>query len=170
MPRKYLRKVLPGTDLIKRIWGISWVEHWLRNENLWHINKRSVSLGVAVGLFFAYLPIPVQSLLAACAAIFVHANLPISIILVWISNPLTYLFLYTPAYMLGSWLLGEGTGNSDQLDLAFLGQNLEALWLGCFVIGTVLALLGWLLVRLYWYWHVRNSWQERKRRRNLRRF
>ena len=135
--------------------GVSRFSHWLRDENLWHINRRSVSLGVAIGLFFAYWPIPVQMLLALVAAIILRANLPISVLLVWITNPLTLVPMYGPAYLLGAWLLGERMHPISDMTFTAIGRNLEALWLGCLIFGTLLSALGWLCVRAYWQWHVR---------------
>jgi uncharacterized protein (DUF2062 family) len=42
-----------------------------------------------VGLFCAFIPVPFQMLLAAPSAIIFSANLPVSIALVWITNPIT---------------------------------------------------------------------------------
>ena len=166
MPRKYLRKVLPNADHIRKIWGMSWVEHWIRNQNLWHINRRSISLGTAVGLFCAFLPIPVQTPLAAVVAVLVHANLPLSVILVWISNPFTIIPLYGSAYVVGAHILGEDVSTLTQFTASAIGHNLAALWVGCLLFSTVSALLGWLAVRGYWNWYVRSSWAARKRERH----
>ena len=165
MPKKLLRRILPSARHVRNLPGISRFAHWLRDENLWHINRRSVSLGAAVGLFFCYWPIPLQTVLALVCAILIRANLPISIALVWISNPLTMLPMYTPAYMLGSWILGERVPPVASMTLASLGRNLEALWLGCLIFGTVLAVAGWTLVRVYWHWSIKYSWHLRRKRR-----
>lgn len=165
MPRKLLRKILPSAGYVRNLSGMSRFTHWLRDENLWHINRRSVSLGAAIGLFFCYWPIPFQMVPTLVAAMLIRANLPISIGLVWISNPLTMLPMYTPAYMLGSWILGERVPPVAEMTFATLGRNLEALWLGCLIFGSVLALAGWALVRMYWHWSVQYSWHLRRKRR-----
>ncbi|KAA3633722.1 MAG: DUF2062 domain-containing protein [Proteobacteria bacterium] len=168
MPRKQLKRVLPTAVHIRGMWGMSRFSHWLKDENLWHINRRSVSLGVGIGLFFCYWPIPVQMLLALVAAIAIRANLPISVALVWVTNPLTVLPMYAPAYLLGAWLLDQPLHSISELTFATLGRNLEALWLGCLIIGTMLSITGWALVRAYWHWHVQHSWHLRKRARAQR--
>ncbi len=166
VPRKYLKKVLPGLAHVKELWGFRYLEKWLGHPNLWHINRSSIALGAAVGLFVSYLPVPGQSLIAAAAAILVRANLPLSVVLVWITNPLTIVPMYAPAYLLGSSLLGDDPVHHPvEWTVAALGHDLGALWLGCLLFGAALAALGWTLVHLYWRWHVRSSWDTRRRRR-----
>jgi uncharacterized protein (DUF2062 family) len=128
-----------------RIFG----EH-LRDANLWHFNRRSVARATAIGLFCAYLPMPMEMIPAAFGAILLRANLPLSLAWVWISNPVTWIPLYGPAYLLGTWLLNEPAIPMDDLTLAVLRQQLLALWLGCLLVGAFLAAAGFLLVHGLW--------------------
>ena len=83
-----------------------WVGNLLGDEAyLFHLSRRSVSLGVMVGLFWAFTPIPFQMLPAAITAWIIRANLPLSVALVWISNPVTVPPLLLIAYGIGSWIL-----------------------------------------------------------------
>ena len=104
MPKKTLLKYLPNADTIRRNSTLQPIAHLLERSLLWHVNRRSVSTAVFIGLFCAFVPVPSQMLLAALAAIWFKANLPISVGLVWISNPLTmpaiYLFQYKMRYQL----------------------------------------------------------------------
>ena len=61
----------------------------LHNPSLWHMNRHSVAKAFAVGLFFAWVPVPFQMVLGAGGAILFHANLPLSVVLVWLTNPFT---------------------------------------------------------------------------------
>ena len=68
------------------------------------MNRRSVSVACAIGLFCAFIPIPFQMILAAGLAIIVRCNLPIAVALVWITNPITMPPLFFLAYKMGAFL------------------------------------------------------------------
>jgi len=57
---------------------------------------------MAVGLFCAFVPLPIQMLLAAAAAIIFRVNLPISVGLVWITNPVTIPPMFYFCYKVGT--------------------------------------------------------------------
>ena len=159
MPRKFIKRFLPDTDTMRRHKHLRHFGELLRNRSLWHLNRRSVSGGVAVGLFVAMLPLPFQMVIAAGVAILGSVNLPISVAMVWITNPLTMGPLFYFNYRVGAFLLGQQPAKEhfrgSVTDL--IGSMLhiwKPLLLGGVVVGTVLAMLGWILVRLVWRWHV----------------
>lgn len=77
----------------------------LHDPNLWHLNRHSVARAMAVGLFAAFIPIPLQMLLAAFLAISVRGNMPIAVSLVWLTNPITMPVVFFCTYMTGTWLM-----------------------------------------------------------------
>ena len=140
----------------------------LHSPNLWGFNRRSVARATAIGLFCAYLPMPFEMIPAAIAAILWRANLPISLAWVWISNPLTWIPLWGPAYLLGAWLLNQPSVPLDQLTLEIFAKQFVALWLGCLLVGTAVAAGGYFLVSAIWRSKVVNSWQRRRAVRRRR--
>lgn len=67
-----------------------------------------LSLGIALGLFVAWTPtIGVQMLLVILLASLFKANRRVGVPLVWISNPLTFVPIYYPSYLLGRFFLGQ---------------------------------------------------------------
>jgi uncharacterized protein (DUF2062 family) len=109
--------------------------------------------------------------LAAALAILVRVNLPISVALVWVSNPFTMPPLFYFAYRLGTRILGVPAGKFNiELSFEWLGSGLAAIWqpflLGCFVMGASCSLLGYLGMRLIW----RISIINKMKKRNLRRY
>jgi uncharacterized protein (DUF2062 family) len=141
----------------------------LQDPNLWHLNRRSVSGAVAIGLFVMFLPPFGQSLLAAGLAIVRRVNLPIAVVVSWISNPLTLPPMLYFAYRLGCWLLGV---TPSQFDIAFWThwrQWLDVIWplvFGGLISGLVAALLGYLATQALWRWRL--MLQIRKRRERYR--
>src|SRR3954466_6302189 len=103
MFRKYLRRVLRSHATISGNRHIARFGDRLKHHNLWHLNRRSVAGGVAVGLFAGLIPgsNPVQFTAAALFAIGFHVNLPIAVIVTLYSNPFTILPLYYAAFKLG---------------------------------------------------------------------
>nr|WP_186338979.1 DUF2062 domain-containing protein [Mariprofundus sp. NF] len=138
----------------------------LHNPALWHMNRHSVAKAFAVGLFFAWVPVPFQMVLAAGGAILFHANLPLSIVLVWLTNPLTMPPMFYGAYKLGAWLLGEELQHFEmELSFAWLQHEMSLIWapflIGCLVLGIVSALLGFFGIQIAWRRMVVKRWRKR---------
>ncbi|MGJ3256527.1 MAG: DUF2062 domain-containing protein, partial [Alcanivorax sp.] len=89
MPKRIFRKYLPKPDRLREHKALSFLGEVLADPNLWHINRRSLAGAAFIGVFTALLPIPLQMGLAALLAVRFHCNLPLSVVLVWISNPVT---------------------------------------------------------------------------------
>ena len=139
----------------------------LHDPNLWHLNRRSVSGGFAVGLFMAFLPFPFQMVAAGAAAIGLRVNLPISVALVWITNPLTIPPMFYFAYRVGTWLLRLPTQQFEiQLSVDWLLMELGQIWqpllLGSLVCGMISAVVGYVGIRLLWRMHVVERFKQRR--------
>ena len=127
------------------------------------VSRQSVSRGTAIGLFCAYLPMPLEMLVAALMAIIFRANLPLSVVLVWISNPFTWLIMYTPPYLLGLAITGETGISLSDITVGMMVQQLAALWIGCLIFGTALAIAGFILANVIWRMMVTNRWMNRRK-------
>lgn len=169
MPKKFIRRYLPEHHIIKEHKHLQFLGEHLHDPNLWHLNRRSVAKAVAIGFFCMYLPIPGQMVVAAILAILVGANLPLSVVLVWITNPLTMPAMFYAAYKLGAFILGTEYQVSPDIftfsgALYELGNIWWPLLLGSLILGTALAGLGYVGARLLWRWIVIRSWQKRRQR------
>ena len=85
--------------------SLSFLGDILHEPNLWHINRHSVARAFLVGIWFCFIPMPFQMLAAAFFAIWFNANLPLSVVLVWISNPVTMPPMFYFNYKIGAWAL-----------------------------------------------------------------
>jgi uncharacterized protein (DUF2062 family) len=112
---------------------------------------------------------PFEMVPAAIGAILWRANLPLSLAWVWISNPLTWVPLWSPPYLLGTWLLKQPAVPIEELTLEVFAQSYVALWLGCLIFGLVAGTAGYYLVSLLWRSKVVNRWRRRREIRKARR-
>ncbi len=155
MPKKLFKRLMPDHHTIRHHKQLQFLGTLLHDPNLFHINRRSISGAVAVGLFCAWVPIPFQMVLAAIVAIFVRVNLPISAILVWISNPFTMPPMFYFAYLVGTWVLGIESGHFNfEPSFEWLTSGLTAIWqpflLGCTILGGLSGALGYAIIRGWW--------------------
>ena len=159
-----IRRYVPDKQAIHKTSHLRPLQRYLHNIHLWHLNRRTVSGAVAVGLFCAYLPMPMETLVAAALAIVLRVNLPISIALVWISNPLTWVPMYGAGYLVGAWLMNIPAVGFDEMTIGWLLEQAAPLWIGCIILGSLLAFVGYVLTRIIWRWLCIRSWQRRKQR------
>ncbi len=174
MPKKIIKRFLPDPKKIRDHKHLQIFGKLIHEPNLWHLNRRSVSGAFSVGLFMALVPVPFQMILAAAAAILLRVNLPISVALVWITNPLTMPAIFYCAYKFGAWVLDTPVREIEfELSTEWLMTQLDDIWapflLGCFLIGLLLAAISNIVIRWLWRSHVIRGWKERRRRRKARR-
>ena len=169
MPKKLLKKYMPSSESIKANKNLSFLGDKLHDPNLWHLNRRSVSAAFAIGLFAAWIPTPGQMAIAAVIALYFRANLPVSVALVWITNPLTMPPMFYFAYLVGLWTLGQPSPGSDfefSVDSVMAGLNEIGgpFLMGCLVLGIISSLVGYFGIRLFWRWNVVKHWRQRSAR------
>ena len=169
MPKKTIKRLMPDHHAIKNHKHLRIFGQLLHNPNLWHLNRRSVSKAFAVGLFFAFVPVPFQMVLSAGIAIIVHANLPLSIALVWITNPLTMPAIFYFCYLVGSLVLGAPKQAftfeaSWQWVIDSLSTVGPAFLLGCAICASVFSIIGYFGIQSLWRYSVRNEWKKRSKR------
>lgn len=169
MPRHLIKRFMPDPALVREHKALRFFGPLLHDPNLWHLNRRSVSRAMGMGLFAAIMPIPLQMLLAALLVIWVRGNLPIGVSLVWLTNPLTMPAVFYATYKTGAWLMHVPPRSlPDELTWAWVSEQFATLWqpflLGSLVVGAVLGVLGYSLTLLYWRWWVGRQWRRRGRR------
>lgn len=174
MPKKLIKRYLPDHRKIREHKHLQVFGTLIHDPNLWHLNRRSVSGAFSVGLFMAFVPVPFQMVLAAAAAIPLRVNLPISVALVWITNPFTMPAIFYGCYQLGAWVLDSPVKEIEfELTMEWLLTQLDGIWgpffLGCFLGGLFFAICGNLVIRWFWRSQVIKEWRERRQRRKKNR-
>jgi uncharacterized protein (DUF2062 family) len=171
MSKRFFQQMLPHHDKVKKHQHLKIFGNLLHDGNLWHLNRHSVSGGVAVGLFMAYVPFPFQMVMAAAAAIIFRVNLPISVALVWITNPITIPPMFFFAYLVGTWVIGTPPDAEPfQLSMEWIESGgLNDIWLpllvGSLICASVCALVGYTLAIWIWRWHAVERWKLRRQRK-----
>lgn len=177
--RKFFRKHLPSHDTIREHRWVRPFGAWLHHPNLWHLHRRSVAGGVAIGLFCGLIPGPLQMISAALLAILFRVNLPVAMFTTLYTNPLTILPLYAVAYEYGALLIGQTGGAPAGLRalpelhwndwftalthwFASLGKPFA---IGLPLLAVTLAALGYIAVRVLWRVGVVWEWKRRAARR-----
>lgn len=173
MPKKFMKSIMPSHDSIKRSRSMKIFGRLLHDANLWHLNRRSAAGAFAVGLFCAFIPVPFQMFLAAAAAIPFRVNLPLSVAMVWVSNPITMPPLFYLCYKLGAWILSQPPQPfAFELSWVWLATSVStigpAFLLGCLIFGVVSSITGYFAIRILWRQSVIAAWQERAKRMRKR--
>lgn len=177
-----LRRLLPTPDAARANPWLRWIGPALHHPRLWHMSRRGIALGVALGLFFGLL-IPIAQIpLAAAAAVVLRANLPTAVASTLVTNPVTFGPVYYGAWRVGSAILGESavkppplpdpTAAADpaERELGWFERTWrrianvgKPLLLGLAIFASVAGVLSYLLVSGIWHLKVRLQ-----RRRRLR--
>lgn len=175
--RRRLQSWLPSEEKLRAHRGLRWLGPLLRRPWLWHLNRRRVAAGAAIGVFFGFLIPLLQIAAAAAVAVLLRANLPVAAAATLVSNPVTYVPIWVAAYRTGAALLGEPVDEAQAMALAaeldagdgepgtFADRVFDIgkpLMLGLAIFATGGAALTWTGVNLLWLLAVRL----RRRRRN----
>lgn len=181
MPRKFFKKYLPSHETVRQNRFVGLFGELLHHHNLWHLHRRSVAGGVAVGLFAGLIPgsNPVQFFFAALFAILFKVNLPVAVATTLYSNPFTIVPIYIVAYAIGEFVMGNGTGAMPPTELHLMDKNIsewapalidwvmslgKPLLVGIFLLALLLAVIGYFAVRGAWRLYIIHEWRKRARR------
>ena len=171
MPKQLIKRWIPDRRKLRSYRSLRVFGARLHDPNLWHLNRRSVAGGLSLGVFVAFIPLPVQMLLAAGLSLWLRVNLPLAVAAVWITNPLTVPPAFYASYKVGHWMLNSWPLNlifelspSDHLMWKNLGMYAGPLLLGSLSLGILLGLLTYAVVRFAWRLNVISQVRRRKQR------
>jgi len=167
MPRKLLKKYSPSPKTIRENKALSCLGESIHEPCLWHMNRHSVAKAFAIGLFCMWIPLPLQTVIAALLAIYYRAHLPLSVALVFITNPITIPPMFYFAYKLGGLMLGiEPQEVPMDLSWEWLTTTLAYIWqpllFGCLILGIISSVAGYFLIDSLWRKNIRKRWNKRR--------
>jgi hypothetical protein len=174
-----LRRILPSPETLQGNRWLRWLGPALFHPRLWHLSRRGVAIGVALGVFFGLL-IPIAQIpFSAAAAVAMRANVPSAVASTLVTNPFTFGPVYYAAWRLGSAVLGEPVDADaprppdaaeaevpdeswwDATQRRVLGVG-KPLLLGLAILACVVG--GACYVLVSWGWHLSVIWKRRRRR------
>ena len=129
------------------------------------INRKSVTRGLLIGLFWGFIPMPMQMLAVLAVTPFVKFNVPIAFSMVWLSNPVTMPFMYYMEYKTGNFLLGKSGLENVELTLSWFQNHWDDIVVPLYV-GTVpysvgVSILVFFIVNWLWIASVKRHKQQR---------
>lgn len=183
--KDWLQRKMPSAESLRTNKWLRWLGPSLHHPRLWHMSRRGIALGLAIGLFFGLLLPTAQIPCSAALAMVLRANLPVAVAATLVTNPVTSVPVYYAAWRLGNAVLGQPAGplaqglpGAPRADGAAarpgLGGWLADAWEGLRAVGKPL-MLGLALLAsgtgvlayfvVSWAWRARVSWAWRRRRR-----
>ena len=146
--RETLKRYSPKREEV----NLGWLNQHLQDPQLWKWNKRTISRAFAIGLFCAFMPIPLHTLLAVALAVVFSSNILLSIGLVWVNNPITMVPIYYYTYKIGSFITGMELDPGFVFTWEYMLDNLTtttiALWVGGVIIAPIAGILGFIAILL----------------------
>ena len=118
------------------------------------INRRSVTRGIAIGLFWGFIPMPMQMAAVLATTPFIRFNVPIAISMVWLSNPFTMPPMYYMEYLTGNFLLGNEDIQNMEMTAEWFKNNIGDIFVPLYV-GTgfySIVVSGLIYLGLNWLW------------------
>ncbi|WP_298439303.1 DUF2062 domain-containing protein [uncultured Ferrimonas sp.] len=170
MPRRTFKRIMPDPENLRQHKYLKLFGPWMQQANIWHLNRRSASGALALGILVCWIPIPFQMVLAAFSAIVFGVNLPLAVATVWVSNPLTMPVMFYSAYLCGASVLGwERTDFNFELSWHWLAQSIHSvgppMLFGCALLGAISAIFTYFIINSLWRYGILFNWRKRQRLR-----
>lgn len=179
MVAKSVKKYLPAADKVAKHRMLRWLGPTLTQPALWQINRRSIAIGLALGVFWGLLIPVAQILFAAIMAIYLRANLPVTVGSTLVTNPFTFAPVYFLAYRLGVYMYGDQgpamteemiSEQMSQISVTSIGwveriaDIALPLFTGLFIIACIAAVLCYFSVIVLWRLAVLIRYRKRQQR------
>ncbi|MDQ1324991.1 MAG: uncharacterized protein QG564_115 [Campylobacterota bacterium] len=136
------------------------------------INRKTVTKGVFVGLFWAFIPMPMQMLAVVATTPFIRFNVPIALSMVWLTNPFTMPVVYFIEYLTGNFILGREGIQDIELTMEWFTTHfsdiLVPLYVGTAFYSIVVSGLVYFLINWLWISSVQKEKDSKTLERNER--
>lgn len=137
-------------DRKPQFWWQRWLKYYYLRLLRLEGSPKAIARGVSVGMFAGFFPLfGLQTIIGLILAAFFRGNKLAAAAATWVSNPFTYVPIYTFNFAIGRLLLGGQNIALETIDLNSpevleVGSDFALrLFLGCFVMGSIAALVGY---------------------------
>ena len=117
-------------------------------------NRKMISRGVFLGIFIAFIPMPMQMAAVLLFVPLFRFNVPIALAMCWLSNPFTMPPMYYMEYLTGSFFLGVEP-EPVELTLDWFSDNIDAIFIPLYFGTAFYSIFGSILA----YWGVNHFWK-----------
>jgi hypothetical protein len=117
-------------------------------------NRKMISRGVLLGIFIAFIPMPMQMAAVLLFMPFFRFNVPIALAMCWLSNPFTMPPMYYMEYLTGSFILGIKAAPVE-MTLDWFSNNIDDIFIPLYFGTALYSIFGSLLA----YWAVNHFWK-----------
>ncbi len=147
-----IRKTLKKTSKHKKL--KEFIKKYKIPREYLSTSRRMVSKAVFIGLFIAFIPMPMQMLAVLALMPFFKFNVPIALAMCWLSNPFTMPPMYYMEYITGAIFLGSEIAPVE-MTLDWFSENLDNIFIPLYT-GT---LFYSLVMASSAYWAVNHFWR-----------
>ena len=155
MPRRFFRQFTVNKAELRQRWYLRPFAGALADPKLVGVQRRGVVKAVGVGIFCAWIPLPVQFISATVTAVAIRANVPVAAISTLVTNPITMAPMFYLAFRVGQTLLGQDEQPfAFALSWAWFRNDFIELWqplvTGCLVLASASSLLAMIGLDVLW--------------------
>ena len=137
-----------------------------------NINRKMITRAVWIGLFWGFIPMPMQMLAVVACTPFVRFNVPVAIAMVWLSNPFTMPPMYYMEYLTGNFILGREGLPDIELTVEWFSNNMGnifvPLYVGAAFYSIVVSTLIYYIINWLWIHSVKKELSTREDKRQTK--
>lgn len=138
-----------------------WFARHFLDKRVWKPTQHTFAGGMSIGMFITLQLLPIQMPAATILAAVFRVNIPIAIIMCWVSNPVTMAVLVPLEYKVGKWALALITKVPSTPFPARFPDDMAEMWIalrehapvmlfGGVLMGAVLAPLSYVVSYATW--------------------
>lgn len=132
--------------------------------------RKAITRALLVGFFWGFIPMPMQMAGVMATATLFKFNVPLALATVWLSNPITYPFMFYMEYITGNFILGKEDLANIQLTIEWFKSHWSDIAVSLYVGAAFWAVVGsytiYLIVDWLWVRSVKQDLEKKCKKKN----